>query len=97
MIKHIVMFKLPNNNRKEQNVLELKDKLDGLNNKIPEIKSLETGVNISPRSSAFDLVLITEFNNQDDLDRYRVHPDHQGILAFLDEIKEDAIVVDYEF
>jgi len=96
MIKHIVMFKLLREN-KEMNLQKLKDNLDSLKNKIPEIKFLETGLNISSRISAFDLVLITEFNNLDDLDKYRVHPDHQETLELLEEIKEEIIVVDYEF
>jgi len=98
MIKHIVMFKLHDkNNNKEENIKKLKDKLDKLKNKIPEIKHLETGINISLRTSAFDLVLITEFNNQDDLDKYRIHPDHQDVLVFLETVKEEVIVVDYQF
>ncbi|MBN2522940.1 MAG: Dabb family protein [Bacteroidales bacterium] len=98
MIKHIVMFKLHDkNNNKEENIKKLKDKLDKLKNKIPEIKRLETGINISLRSSAFDLVLIADFNNQDDLDKYRVHTDHQEVLAYLETVKEEVIVVDYQF
>ncbi len=97
MIKHIIMFKLHNkDNTREMNIQKLKDKLDSLKNKIPEIKLLETGVNISTRSSAFDLVLITEFENPDDLERYRIHPDHQEVLPFLEAVKEKVFVVDYE-
>ena len=47
------MFRLHNkDNKKEENIKKLKDKLDNLNNKIPEIKHLETGINISPRATA---------------------------------------------
>ncbi len=98
MIKHVVMLKLLDKDEKKKlNIQTLKDKLDNLKNKIPEIKYLETGINISPRSSAFDLVLISEFNNQEDLDKYIIHPAHQEVLTILAEIKDDIVVVDYEF
>lgn len=98
MIRHIVMFKLHNKNgKKDTNIKKLKDKLDRLKNKIPEIKHLETGINISAKSSAFDLALITDFENLDDLDKYRIHPDHQEIIVFLNKIKENIVVVDFGY
>ena len=98
MIKHVVMIKLlDKDKKKELNIQTLKDKLDSLKNKIPEVKSLETGINISTRISAFDLVLISEFNSQEDLDKYIVHPAHQEVISFLKDIKDDIVVVDYEF
>lgn len=96
MIKHIVSFKITDNAQKESNTLRLKDKLDNLKNKIPELLHLETGLNISKSPAAFDLVLVTHFKTREDLDTYRVHPLHQELLSFLNEIKESVIVVDYE-
>lgn len=98
MIKHVVMLKLlDNNGDKELNIQTLKDKLDSLKNKIPEVISLETGINISSRTSAYDLVLISEFNTQEELGKYIVHPAHQEVISYLKDIKDDIIVVDYEY
>lgn len=94
MIKHIVMFRMKP--EKTTGYLpELKDRLQVLKNKIPEVLHLETGLNISQSPSAFDLVLITEFNDEEALQTYREHPDHQEVLKFIRENVEEVKVVDY--
>ncbi|MBA7709106.1 hypothetical protein ES703_118016 [subsurface metagenome] len=91
------MFKLRNEKKnKELNTRKLKDKLDNLKNKIPEIRHLETGINLSASPSAYDLVLITEFTTMNDLDTYRINPYHQELISYLETIKDKAVVVDYE-
>ena len=100
MIKHIVMFKLkecqvPGENIK--NARLLKTLLDDLINHIPEIVSLEVGINISPRPTAYDLVLVSEFRNEDDLETYRTHPKHVEFIESNRKIKGTTAVVDYEF
>lgn len=95
MLRHIVMFRLKNQTDKAKNLEKLKKELDELENKIPEVISLETGINMNPKSSAYDLVLITDFENEDVLDRYRSHTEHQKVLEFIAEINEETAVVDY--
>lgn len=96
MLKHIVFFKFPDSEQdKRELVAILKDKLESLNFKIPQLKKLETGINISNRSSAFDLALVTEFENEADLEIYRIHPDHQAVVAYIKETNADSVVVDY--
>ncbi len=95
MIKHIVAFKLKNTN-KEDNIQDLKSKLDRLPEVIPGVLTFETGKNISDRSSAYDLVLISEFGSQNDLDMYRNHPEHLKVLDIIQQVVDDTVVVDYE-
>ena len=94
MIKHIVMFRFKEPDR---NLIRFKNELDELKNKIEEIKYFETGVNISKVQNAYDLVLLSEFESAESLEKYKVHPEHLKIVSFLNEIKEDVKVVDYEF
>jgi hypothetical protein len=75
----------------------LKDNLDSLKNKIPQVVNLETGKNISTSPSAFDLVLVTDFKNNDDLQAYRIHPAHQDVLKIIKETTDEVIVVDYSY
>ncbi len=98
MIKHIVMFKLKTKDIKEKNarINELKNMLDSLKQSIQEIKLFETGINICTRPTAYDLVLISEFETKDALQRYIEHPDHQNVVDYLNKIKESTVVVDYE-
>ncbi len=98
MIKHIVMFRLSGNTAqlKKDNILKLKELLDSLNDKIRVIRHLETGLNISTRPAAFDLVLISEFNSREDQQAYSDHPDHQKVVHFLNEAGVTIAVVDFE-
>jgi valyl-tRNA synthetase len=99
MIKHIVMWTLKDSYEgkdKQALIQEFKDKLEALQDTISEVRSLEVGVNISPRPSAQDLVLYTEFDDSAALDRYRNHPDHLKVVEWVKNVVQDGYVVDYE-
>ncbi len=91
------MFRLLNHTDGESNIHILKDKLDALKNKIPQIIHLETGINITKSKRNFDLVLITEFNTPEDLEIYKVHPEHLLVLDYLEKVNEQIAVVDFKF
>lgn len=97
MINHIVMIKLKkfSGNEKNTRLNQLKTKLDSLKSIIKVIKYLETGLNISNSTNAYDLVLVTSFENLEDLDIYRQHPAHQEVLDYINIVKSDIKVVDY--
>lgn len=92
MIKHIVIWKLKD---KEQ-ALEMKKRLEALPHKIKEIQSLEVGINILPVND-YDIALTVTFNNLDDLNTYQNHPDHLQVVAFVKQVAEKRVAVDYEF
>ncbi len=99
MIHHIVMFKLsgtPGSNQKEKNIREVKKHLEGLPAKIDVIRSLEVGINVVSQERAFDIVLVSTFDNLDDLEKYRVHPAHQDFVAYVGKLREKVASVDYE-
>jgi hypothetical protein len=99
MIKHIVMFKLSDKystEEKKRTAMELKAHLDELPDKISEIKSYEVGVNISNAENAYDLVLVSLFENMEALEAYRVHKAHQAVVAIIKKHKKETIAVDYE-
>jgi len=99
MIKHIVMIRVKGKNpeEKRQNANVLKDAIDGLMGRIPELKGMETGLNVNEKPMAYDLVLTSVFESMEALDAYRVHPEHKKVLEILYELKEETAVVDYEF
>lgn len=82
--------------RKREIAAILKSKLDGLQEKIDEIISLKTGLNINTRPTAFDLILIVEFKNEDALNVYRSHPEHVKVLDFMRTLNLGTAVVDFE-
>lgn len=99
MLKHVVMWTLKKEARgksKEENLTAMYDKLMALPAIIEEIKYYEVGVNQSNRPSAFDIVLISAFENETDLEMYRTHPQHMDIADFIKEVTKKTAVVDYE-
>ena len=97
MLKHIVMLKLKefDPETKQQHLEKLKTDIEGLTGRVPELKFMEVGLNINTKASAFDLVLTSHFDSEDDLDVYRVHPEHKKVLDFLYAVTEKTAVVDY--
>ena len=95
MIRHIVMFRLKDEPEKQENIQNLKEAIEKLEDSIPEAKSIEVGLNINEKPSAYDLVLVSDFEDEDALERYRVHPEHQKVVEFIKKVNEDIAAVDY--
>ncbi|MDD4373144.1 MAG: Dabb family protein [Bacteroidales bacterium] len=97
MLKHIVMmrFKSTEPHEKLQQMQKLKQLLKNLKSAIEELDFLEVGLNLSKRPNAFDLVLVTHFKSEKELELYRVHPEHVKILNYLHEVISETVVVDY--
>lgn len=99
MIKHIVLFRLKESamgKSKDENLQELKVWLESLQDKIPVVKSLEVGINMSASSSASDIAIYSEFDDMQALEVYRVHPEHVKIVEFIDKVCSERRVADYE-
>lgn len=112
MIKHIVLWRLKDHAlgaSKQDNAEKLKALLEALRDTVKEIKHLEVGINaqaaVAPgvvdpslRSPApcMDVALYSEFSSWDDLDGYQKHPEHLKVASFVQEIRLERHVVDYE-
>lgn len=98
MIKHIVMIRIKDEDAKQRllKARALKLAIESLMGQVPELKSMEVGLNLSTKPSAYDLVLTSEFESLESLDAYRVHPEHQKVLELLYEVMDQTAVVDYE-
>ncbi|PKP28267.1 MAG: stress responsive protein [Bacteroidetes bacterium HGW-Bacteroidetes-19] len=98
MIKHIVMWSLKeeyNGQSKNTIAKELKTRLLELENKIPQIKSIEVGINEVNFDRNHDVVLITEFDSFDDLSTYANHPDHLNLVEFVKQISTARAAIDF--
>ncbi|MBS1271628.1 MAG: hypothetical protein MAGBODY4_00760 [Candidatus Marinimicrobia bacterium] len=99
MFKHVVMWKLIKEafgKSKDANTKEMKRILETLPDKIDEIQEYEVGINIGNSAAAFDVVLISAFDNVKDFNTYQQHPEHQKVVDFIRQIQSEAKVVDYE-
>ncbi len=95
MIKHIVMWKLKEEN-KEQNAIEIKTKLEKLCDLISQIKKIEVGINFNESNAAYDLVLYSEFASVEDLEIYQNNPAHKEVAKLVGQCTITRAVVDFE-
>lgn len=93
MIKHIVIWKFKEN--QEEKMKEFLDGLNKLKNIIPEIKFIETGININPENE-YNAILISEFETMEDLETYKNHPEHIKVSNLCKSIRIDRQAIDYE-
>ncbi len=94
MIRHVVMFKFKDEVA-EADRRGFIDQLHALSPTIPEIKQLEIGENLTTSARACDVVLMVDVENEDDLQTYADHPDHQPVKQRAGEICSATYVVDY--
>lgn len=95
LIKHVVLFKLKDGSSTS---IEATAKiLQGLEHKIEQLRSLEIGKDILRTERSYDIALIAVFESLEDLQAYQVHPEHQKVIAYMNEVRESSIAVDFEF
>ncbi|MCQ2195284.1 MAG: Dabb family protein [Paludibacteraceae bacterium] len=99
MIKHVVLFKLKEFNspiEKQNKMKQIQMGLTCLKAIIPEILSIEVGLNTNPKEK-FDIALTTTHKSMEDLAIYANHPKHLDISKIIREVLEDRSCVDFEF
>jgi hypothetical protein len=95
MIRHVVLckFRTSASEEKRENAVNA---LNALGQSISEIREWSMGKQALPSRTAYDLAIVSGFENAEALERYRNHPDHMRVKNLLTEIAELA-VVDYEY
>lgn len=95
MIRHICMFKFQEENKKE-NVAETLKRAESLR-AIPQIKKFEVVVNTdeAPESN-YELSLIFDFENMDELNAYQKDERHVEFGNFIKSVREARACIDYE-
>ncbi len=103
MIRHVVMWKLKDEAEgaaKEKNAEKMKLILEGLKVNIDEIKSVEVGINITDEDeeagSAYDVVLISDFETELDYTMYTRNAHHKKAIEFINSVIEERHFVDYK-
>lgn len=98
MIRHIVMFKLKAFDTpaaKEAKLLEIKEKLEALIDKIDVLRSIRVDFNCNPEET-WDLILTTELDTLGDVAVYANHPEHLAVSkGIIGPVKADRACVDY--
>lgn len=94
MITHIVLFKLKDGS--PESVERTVQVLRNMEGKIDVLKSIEVGIDVLHSARSYDIALITKFNSLEDLEIYQVHPEHQKVIAHMNEARESSVSVDFE-
>ena len=94
MVKHIVVWKLKEEN-KEENALKIKEALEALNGQIPGLLHLEVGFDFSKQESSSDIVLYSEFDSKEHLDAYVIHPKHVAVGPIVRGATCERRMIDY--
>jgi hypothetical protein len=92
MVTHIVLWKLHD----PKELPAVRKQLESLPERVPGIQRLVVGCPQDPTGPMADISLYTEFATWDDLNRYKVHPEHVKVAEFLKERVSERHVSDYE-
>ncbi len=100
MIRHVCMFEFADEaggRTRAENVAITKAMLEALPAKIDWIRASTVSTNAEGAPSGnWDLILITDFDSLEDLERYRVHPAHVAVGDFMKPVRRARACVDFE-
>lgn len=97
MLRHVVLMRLDaeTDEVRQSRSAQLSAALAALPDLIPEIRSLTVNANVVTRPGNWDLALTVDLDDAADLEVYRQHPEHQKVLALIEEIVADRSAVDF--
>ena len=100
MIRHVCMFEFldeAEGRSRAENVAITKSMLEVLPAKIDWIRASEVHLKSENAPAGnWDLILISEFDSFEDLERYCVHPDHVAVGEFMRPVRSARACVDFE-
>jgi len=93
---HMVSFKFKESVTKED-IKKVETAFAGLQKKIPQILSYETGTNNSPEGldKGFTHGFVLTFHSGQDRDDYLIHPHHKDFGKLVGPLLEDVFVLDF--
>jgi hypothetical protein len=92
VIRHVVLMRFADPN----DATEVRRRLLALPADIPQILSMDVGLDVLRTEASYDLALETTHESLDALKAYQAHPVHQAFLQWLRPRLRDRVVVDAE-
>lgn len=98
MIRHIVMWRVRGDDAGERarHAAEVKRAFESLRGRVPGLRHLEVGLDVSRADHACDVVLLTDFDSAEALHAYAEHPAHLKVRQALEGLRVTRHQVDYE-
>ena len=100
MIKHIVFWKMKktdNSNDAEANIKSAIEMLDSVAAQFPKLKQITHHTSIFRGNQYWDYVEEMVFEDLDSLKEWAAFPPHKALHDYVEQIREERAVVDYEF
>ncbi len=95
MIRHIVLFKLKEPT--EENLAKTKEILLSMSGKVPELRSIEVGVDFLHSERSYDIALSVEVESREALESYQRDPYHCGVVKpHMHAVRSASVAADYE-
>jgi hypothetical protein len=91
MLVHVVLARFPDPADAE----EAERRIRGLADTIDVIRDLQVGRDVIATDLSYDVAWIIEVDSPEDLETYRVHPDHQVVVEWIREHRSDMAVCDF--
>jgi len=98
-LRHIVVFRLAaeDTTQRARDAALIKRELETLDGRIPQLRSLQVGVDSIAAQGSWDVVLIADFDDDDGLQAYQRHPAHLSVIGRTRHLHQDRAAVDFEF
>lgn len=92
MIRHVVLFRW----KPGFDPADWLAVVRGLQQHIPEVKSLSVGADVLHADRSWDAALVADFEQLEDIATYTAHPAHQSAIALSGAGAEQIVSVDFE-
>jgi len=95
-LHHVVCFKFKSTATADE-IKKVETAFQGLKKKIPQVVTLEWGVNVSKeqRDKGFTHCFLLSFKSEKDRDAYIEHPQHKAFGKLVGPVLDDVFVVDF--
>ena len=94
MIDHVVLMKL--NERADVAVIEtMQVHVATIRDGVGEVRSYELVPNIAAGGKGYNWAILSSFDSEAEMERYKVHPLHREFVAAADPYTEDFLTLDY--
>jgi hypothetical protein len=79
-----------------ENARLMKERFEELANMLDGLRHLEVGIDVLRTADSADVVLYTEFESRAAYEAYYEHPAHKALAGFIQQVRVDRRVIDYE-
>lgn len=99
MIRHVVMFQLTAaaDSERAADISQMQERLGSLVGVVPGLRSMSLKPDLGLVEGHWDVVLVSEHDDNEALEGYQAHPAHLEVSAFIKSVtSSDRVAVDYE-